>query len=67
MGLSVDPGSASGGAIACREDGSLGQGHAEKMLHFSLSPELLSAGQGCNPVWGRLANAELSCPSLMIR
>lgn len=38
MGLSVDPGSASGGAIACREDGSLGQGHAEKMLHFSLPP-----------------------------
>lgn len=36
MGLSVDPGSASGDAIACREDGSVGHGHAEKMVRFSL-------------------------------
>lgn len=38
MGLSVDPGSASGDAIACREDGSMGHGHAEKMVRSSLPP-----------------------------
>lgn len=46
VGLSVDPGSASGEAIACREDGSLGRGHTEKMIHFSLPPDLVSAGEG---------------------
>lgn len=50
MGWSVDPGSASGDAIACREDGSLGHGCAEKMVRFSLPPGLLSAGEGCNPL-----------------
>ena len=38
MGLSVDPGSASGDAIARREDGSLGHGHTEKIIRFSLPP-----------------------------
>lgn len=43
VGLSVDPGSASGGALACREDGSLGHG---EVIHFSLPLDLPSAGGG---------------------
>lgn len=50
VGLSVDPGCASGEAVACGEDGSLGHGHTEKMIRFSLPPDLFSAGEGCYPL-----------------
>lgn len=53
--------------VACREDGSLGHGPAEKMVRCSLPPDLLAAGEGCSPVQSRVANTEQNCPSLMMR